>query len=244
MPTARLTACGCPTSDMVGLSGVPGITRQYCGSSCTSCVPLCVCLSRWICANTPLLLLLLPLQLRAEYVGVMARVLAGHFKTYLAALEKMVAPVAGKCRKGPQAAPNVCLSCPWARKGSGRWTRTSIADMFMLAACQHHPGWKADPSTVTFYLVCMVLLRGILTSRAEHQLYVYRLSQSLHWGPVLSCPHLSSCCRPHRCAGCVRQCEQHRQQHQQRRQWRREQHDGTVWGQGRRAQRAVGECAV
>jgi hypothetical protein len=51
-------------------------------------------------ANMPLLLLLPPLQLRAEYVGVMARVLAGHFKTYLAALEKMVAPVAGGCMKG------------------------------------------------------------------------------------------------------------------------------------------------
>lgn len=35
------------------------------------------------------------LQLRAEYVGVMSRVLAGHFKTYLVALEKMVSPVAG-----------------------------------------------------------------------------------------------------------------------------------------------------
>lgn len=35
------------------------------------------------------------LQLRAEYVGVMARVLPGQFKTYLAALEKMEAPVAG-----------------------------------------------------------------------------------------------------------------------------------------------------
>jgi hypothetical protein len=35
-------------------------------------------------------------QLRAEYIGVMARVLSGHFKTYLAALEKMAAAVAGE----------------------------------------------------------------------------------------------------------------------------------------------------
>jgi hypothetical protein len=36
-----------------------------------------------------------PSQLRTEYIGVMGRVLSGHFKTYLAALEKMEAPVAG-----------------------------------------------------------------------------------------------------------------------------------------------------
>jgi hypothetical protein len=35
-------------------------------------------------------------QLRTEYIGVMARVLSGHFKTYLAALEKMEAAVAGE----------------------------------------------------------------------------------------------------------------------------------------------------
>lgn len=35
-------------------------------------------------------------QLRAEYIGVMSRVLSGHFKTYLAALEKMEAAVAGE----------------------------------------------------------------------------------------------------------------------------------------------------
>jgi hypothetical protein len=36
------------------------------------------------------------MQLRAEYVSVMSRVLAGHFKTYLSALERMVQPVAGQ----------------------------------------------------------------------------------------------------------------------------------------------------
>lgn len=36
------------------------------------------------------------LQLRAEYVSVMSRVLAGHFKTYLGALERMVTPAAGQ----------------------------------------------------------------------------------------------------------------------------------------------------
>jgi hypothetical protein len=39
-------------------------------------------------------------QLRTEYIGVMARVLSGHFKTYLAALEKMEAAVAGEAGKG------------------------------------------------------------------------------------------------------------------------------------------------
>lgn len=37
----------------------------------------------------------LALQLRNEYVGIMSRVLAGHFKTYLVSLEKMVSPAAG-----------------------------------------------------------------------------------------------------------------------------------------------------
>uniref|UniRef100_A0A383VE33 Uncharacterized protein n=1 Tax=Tetradesmus obliquus TaxID=3088 RepID=A0A383VE33_TETOB len=35
-------------------------------------------------------------ELRAEYVSVMSRVLAGHFKTYLGALERMVTPAAGQ----------------------------------------------------------------------------------------------------------------------------------------------------
>lgn len=35
-------------------------------------------------------------QLRAEYVSVVSRVLAAHFRTYLSAMEKMVAPVAGQ----------------------------------------------------------------------------------------------------------------------------------------------------
>lgn len=34
-------------------------------------------------------------QLCSEYIGVMSKILSGHFRTYLVALEKMVSPVAG-----------------------------------------------------------------------------------------------------------------------------------------------------
>eukprot|EP00878_Enallax_costatus_P046112 GHUV01055712.1.p1 GENE.GHUV01055712.1~~GHUV01055712.1.p1 ORF type:complete len:334 (+),score=102.12 GHUV01055712.1:379-1380(+) len=38
---------------------------------------------------------LLSVQLRNEYIGIMSKVLAGHLRTYLVSLEKMVSPVAG-----------------------------------------------------------------------------------------------------------------------------------------------------
>lgn len=44
----------------------------------------------------PSLLSLAHTQLRAEYVSVVSKVLASHFKTYLSAMEKMVSPVAGQ----------------------------------------------------------------------------------------------------------------------------------------------------
>jgi hypothetical protein len=51
----------------------------------------------WRCAPTRCALAALRKpQLRTEYASVVGRVLAAHFRTYLSAMEKMAAPVAGQ----------------------------------------------------------------------------------------------------------------------------------------------------